>query len=480
MATVFSVILAGGSGSRLWPLSRETYPKQMFKLDDEFTLFQKTFLRLCTVIDDKNIVTCANMKHASAIKEQLKNIQEKFCRQKEYKLLTEPLCKNTAPALTLAVNYIKDNLTISSQSPIILAVPSDHIIPDRDEFAQIIEKGIKLAKEGYIVSFSGETDTIDENFGYIKTRKNAKIEEIEPNALKAVKFIEKPTTKEEKNELKGKFFINTGIYMFSAETYLNELKKHAPNIFKAFEQQDIERTIPSVPLKTYEHISDISIDYALMEKTKKLVTIPFNTQWNDIGSWDAIYKIANRDEKGNYFVGKTIDIDSENSMVYSTSKTVATLGLKNAVVVETEDAILVCDKENTNGIKNIYKKLNGKNTTAKEIHKTVYRPWGYYTVLEEGTGFLTKCIVVNPNAKLSIQLHHHRSEHWTILEGLATVVKGNKTYRLEAGNSIDIGIEEVHSLQNLEGEQLKVLEIQQGDILDENDIERLEDIYGRA
>lgn len=479
MATVFSVILAGGSGSRLWPLSRATYPKQMFKLEDDYTLFQQTFLRVASVIDDKNIITCANMKHASAIKEQLKVLQEKFSRQTEYKLITEPLVKNTAPALALSVKYAQ-SLMLSKRSPIILAVPSDHIIPNREEFAQIIEKGIKLAEAGYIVSFSKITDEIDENFGYIKARKNAKIEEISQEALKVTKFIEKPSTKDAKAELKGKLYINTGIYMFSAETYLEELKKFEPKLYTAITNQKIEKSIPSMPLSTYEEISDISVDYAIMEKSKKMVTIPFNTEWKDIGSWDAIYEIAQKDENGNYFVGKTLDIDSENSMVYSTHKTVATLGLKDAIVVETEDAVLICDKKSTNGIKNIYKKLNGKNTTAKEIHKTVYRPWGYYTVLEEGNGFLTKCIVVNPEAKLSIQLHHHRSEHWIILEGTATVVKGDKTYTLEAGTSIDIGIEEIHSLQNLHGEQLKVLEIQQGDILDENDIERIEDIYGRA
>ncbi len=479
MATVFSVILAGGSGSRLWPLSRETYPKQMFKLDNEYTLFQQTFLRLTEIIDDKNIITCANMKHASAIKEQLKVLQEKFCRQAEYKLLTEPVCKNTAPALALAVKYAK-SLMLSNKSPIILAVPSDHIIPDREKFAEIIQKGIKLAQEGYIVSFSQPTEDIDENFGYLKVRKNAKINEFEPDAFKVTKFIEKPKSKEDKSELKGKLFVNTGIYMFSAETYLEELKKQEPKIFNILEKEKITATIPSVPLNSYEQMSDISIDYAIMEKSKKLVTIPFETDWKDIGSWDAIYEISTKDEKGNYFVGQTLDIDSENSMVYSTHKKVATLGLKNTIVVETEDAVLVCDRNNTNGIKNIYKKLSGKNTTAKEIHKTVHRPWGYYTVLEEGVGFLTKCIVVNPQAKLSIQLHHHRSEHWIILEGTATVIKGNKTHKLEAGTSIDIGVEEIHSLQNLDNDQLKVLEIQQGDILDENDIERLEDIYGRA
>ena len=480
MAGVYSVILAGGLGSRLWPLSRASYPKQIFKLNDEYTLFQQTFLRLASVVDDKNILTTANIKHSSAIKEQLKILQEKFCRKSEYKMLTEPIFKNTAAALVLAVKYIeytnKDNVI----EPVIIAVPCDHYIPDRIKFANLIEKGIKLAKAGYIVSFSQLTDKIDENFGYIKARRNSSLEEIDNDALKVTSFIEKPISNEDKKKLKGKFYINTGIYIFSVKTFLEEMKKSAPGILNIFKNEKIDTTIPSVPLSTYNESEDISIDYALMEKTKKLVTIPFETDWKDIGSWDAIYEISPKDKNKNCIIGRVIDINSENSLIYSTSKTVATMGLKDTAVIETEDAILVCGKNNIKGIKKIYNKLNGKNTTAKDIHKTVFRPWGCYSVLEEGSGFLTKCIIVNPNAKLSVQLHHHRSEHWIILEGKAHILKGNKFYDLEAGQSIDIGIEEIHSLQNLSNEQLKVLEVQQGDILDESDIERIEDIYGRV
>ena len=480
VASVYCIILAGGSGSRLWPVSREMFPKQMFKLDEEYTLFFIFFLNIANIVDDKNIITTTNVKYASAIKEQLKVLQNKFCRNKEYNIITEPIFRNTAPAMTIAVKYIKDKLNYSAEPPIILTVPSDQLITDREQFSILIEKGINLAKAGYIVSFGTETTAINPNFGYIKTRKNAQITEIEPTALKAIKFIEKPTSKEQQENLKGRFFVNSGIYMFNTETFFSELKKHSPEIYKNIQNKNIENTIPSIPLNDYEQIIDISIDYALMEKSKKLVTIPLNTEWKDIGSWNAIYEISQKDENGNYLSGKVIDIDSKDSMVFATSKIVATLGLKDTFVVETEDAILVSDKSSLGGIKNIYKKLNGKNSSKKEIHKTVYRPWGYYTVLENGNGFLTKCITVNPNAKLSVQLHHHRSEHWIILEGEATILKGKEFVKLQAGESIDIAIEEIHSLQNFGTEQLKVLEIQQGDILDENDIERLEDIYGRA
>lgn len=480
MTVLYSIILAGGLGKRLWPISRELSPKQMLKLDSEYTLFQKTFLNLATIIDDKNIITTTNIKFISSIKEQLKIIQEKFSRKSEYKVLSEPIYKNTAPSVSMAVKYISESISYGYSEPVILVAPTDQIIQNREQYTSILEKGIKLAKEGYIVSFATETKEINENFGYIKARKNPKITAIEPEALKVTSFIEKPSKKEIKELNKNKIYVNSGLYMFTPSTYFQELRKNSPEIFNVINEISVKSTIPSINLKEYELFPDISIDYAIMEKCKKIAMINLNSNWKDIGSWDAIYEISEKDEDGNCIIGKTIDKDSKNSLIYSTSKLTATMGLKNKVVIVTEDAILVCDKNKTDNIKKLYKKLNGKNSKTKEIHKTVYRPWGYYTVLENGTGFLTKCITVNPNSKLSVQLHHHRSEHWIILEGEATVIKGNDKYKLQAGESIDIEIEEIHSLQNFGTEQLKVLEIQQGDILDENDIERLEDIYGRV
>ncbi len=480
MTTLYCVILAGGAGSRLWPLSRTAYPKQNFKFDNDYSLFQQTFLRLARVADDKNIITATNVKHLSVIKEQLNIIKEKFGRKLDYKIISEPEFRNTASALAISVKYIADNAIYTGESPIIAAVPSDQIIPEKELLISLIEKGIKLADNGYIVCFATPTEEIDENFGYIKARKNKNLSAIDSDALKVSNFIEKPKTKKQKELLTGKIYKNAGIYMFSAKTFMEEMKKNAPETYKLVEKENINTSIPSVSLAQYEKFKDISVDYSIMEKTKKLAMLPFESNWTDIGSWDAIHEILPKDEKNNCFVGKTIDLGSENSLVYSSSKIVATLGLKDCVVVETEDAILVCDKNNTGDIKKIYEKLNGKNASAREIHKTVYRPWGYYTVLEEGEGFLTKCIVVNPNAKLSLQRHNHRSEHWIILEGEATVIKGEDTYTLEAGNSIDINIQEIHSLQNLSDKQIKILEVQQGDILDENDIERLQDIYGRV
>ncbi len=480
MTALYCVILAGGSKNGLWPLSTETLYKQKFNFNSACTLFQQTFLNVASLIDDKNIITTTNVKYNSIIKEQLKTIQEKFCRKTEYKVLSEPIFRNTAPAVSLAVQYIKDELSFFSSSAVILVVPSDMFIMNREEFFSYIEKGVKLANEGYIVTFGSETSDINEKFGYIKARKLTQISNVEESALKVSKFVEKPVSKEIKDDLKGRIYVNSGMYMFSIETYLTELKKCAPDIYKHISDKVVKNTTPSISLTDYEKIPNISIDYAIMEKSKKLALVPLNSKWIDICSWNALYDISDKDENGNCFYGKTADIDSKNSIVYSTSKLIATLGLKNTIVAETEDAVMVCGRDNTEGIKKISKKLNAKNSSEKEIHKTEYRPWGYYNVLESGNGFLTKCITVNPNAKLSIQLHHHRSEHWIVLEGEATVIKGKETVKLSSGESIDIAIEEIHSLQNFGKEQLKVLEIQQGDILDENDIERLEDIYGRV
>lgn len=479
MSGLYSIILAGGQGSRLWPLSREMSPKQMFKINNEFSLFQQTFLKLAGIVDDKNIITTTNVKYVSDVKEQLNVLKEKFSRKRPYQVLSEPISRNTAPAIALGTKYISDKYSQFSQ-PVIIAAPSDQIIYNREDFVNIIEKGVKLAQNGYIVSFVTETKEINENFGYVKLRKVPKIYEIEPSALKVTEFTEKPSKKKQLEKLKGKFYINSGIYMFTPQTLFSELKKYSPEIYKIIINEKIEDSIPSVSLSTYQNMPDISIDYAIMEKTNKLAAIILDTKWKDIGSWDTIYELLNKDKSGNVTEGNVIKSECTNSMIYSTSKLIAAMGLNDTFVVETQDAVLVCERNNLNGIQKIYKKLNNKNTKTKEIHKTVYRPWGYYTVLEDGDGFLTKCITVNPESKLSLQLHHHRSEHWVVLEGEATIIKGEETYKLNPGESINIDIEEIHSLQNLSKEQLKIIEIQQGEILDENDIERLEDIYGRV
>ena len=477
---LYGLILAGGSGSRLWPMSREMYPKQLLKICSDSTLFQSTFKRLVNNVDDKRIFSITNVKHCSNIKMQLSELQEKFCRKTEYKVITEPVGKNTAPAIALATQYIK-NLSEKNKDSIILVVPSDHMISDEIEFSNTVEKGIKLAKEGYIVTFGVVPQKVDTGFGYIKTGKNAKIQGFVKTALKVTEFKEKPDFKTAKEYVdSGKYYWNSGIFMFKVSTFLSELKKHSPEILNILKTATLTDKEPTIEYEIFKNMPDISIDYAVMEKSNKIALLPLDCGWNDLGSWQAIYDVSQKDKNGNYITGNVIDFDSKNSMIYSNSKLITTIGLNDTVVIETEDAILVCDKNRTQDVKKVYEKLKDKNDPTHQIHKTVYRPWGYYTVMQQGKGFLTKCIVVNPEAKLSLQKHFFRSEHWVILEGKALVIKDGKEYILKSGDNINIAIEEVHSLQNPYDEPLKVLEVQKGDRLEEDDIVRIEDIYGRA
>ena len=477
---LYGLILAGGSGSRLWPMSREMYPKQLLKIGGDSTLFQSTFKRLVDTIDDKRIFSITNVKHASNVKIQLSELQNKFCRKSEYKVITEPVGRNTAPAIALAAQYIKNHAG-KGKDPIILVVPSDHVISDNLEFSNTITKGVKLAKEGYIVTFGIVPQRVDTGFGYIKTAKNAKIESFVKSGLKVSEFKEKPDFETAQKYVKsGKYFWNAGIFMFKASTFLAELKKYSPEILNILKSAQLSDKEPTIDYEIFNTMPDISVDYAVMEKSKKIALLPLDCGWNDLGSWQAIYDVSEKDKNGNYITGNVIDVDSKNSMIYSTSKLVTTIGLEDTVVIETEDALLVCDKNRTQDVKKIYEKLKNKNDPAHQIHKTVYRPWGFYTVMQQGEGFLTKCIGVNPNAKLSLQKHFHRSEHWVVLEGQALVIKGDEKYELSPGESINIGIEEVHSLQNPYDKPLKILEVQKGDRLEEDDIVRLEDMYGRA
>lgn len=483
ISNIYAVILAGGSGSRLWPLSREIHPKQLMKIDYNYTLFQSAFMRLINCVDDKNILSVTNVKLESQVKTQLKEMQEKFCRNSSYRVITEPECKNTAPAIALAVKYIeklhKDRNC--KDDPIIITVPSDNLIIDNEKYNEALCEGIKLAQENYIATFGVKPDKPDTGLGYIKAKNNRKIKTIAANGLKVEEYIEKPDH-ETAVELvdSDRYYYNSGMFVFKASVMMGEIKKYRPEIYNIIKNAKISSQTPTIPYQDFKEMPDISIDYAVMEESRKLAMIPLESDWKDVGSWEAVYDISEKDDNGNYIMGNVLDLDSENSLVYSTSKLITTIGLKNTVVVETEDAVLVCDKDRANDVKKIVSHLRETNDETQYSHKTVYRPWGYYQVLNEGSGFLTKCIYVNPGAKLSVQLHHHRNEHWVVLEGKAFVLKGEECFELDKGESIDIDVEEKHSLQNPYEEPLKILEVQQGDILDENDIERFEDMYGRV
>ena len=462
---MYGIILAGGSGSRLWPLSRELCPKQLLNITGEKSLLQATFERLQHLMPDENILNITNTKHLANVRMQLKDYYAAPI------ILSEPVSKNTAPAAAVSVKYISEN---KNSDEIILVVPSDHLIHDVQKFSEAIEKGKQLAEQGFVVTFGVEPSYCETGFGYIKTSEKI------GDGFKVEKFVEKPDLKTAQKYLQDKtMFWNSGIFMFKPSVFFNELKRHAGNIFEITEKIDFKNS-EEIPFVEFDKMPNISLDYALMEKSDNLVMIKLENDWKDLGSWDAIYDISPKDNSGNVFVGHVLDEGSKNSLVYSSSKLVATIGLEDIVLVETEDAILACRKDKTQDVKHIYETLKQQNDNTHLVHKTVYRPWGFYTVIAQGEGFLTKIIHVNPKQRLSLQSHNHRSEHWVVLNGTAMVVLDSKELILNSGHSVDIPIKAIHSLQNPYDEAVEVIEIQKGDLLIEEDIIRYEDIYGRA
>lgn len=462
---MYGIILAGGSGSRLWPLSRELYPKQLLNLVSNESLLQTTFERLNYCMPKENIISTTNTKHVANVRMQLSELTENPI------ILGEPVAKNTAPAIVLATKYI---IQKSASDPIILAVPSDLLIKDNEKFVSTIKKGEKLAQEGYIVTFGIKPDYPETGYGYIDTAEKI------GDGFKVKKFVEKPNIETAKEYLKqNTFYWNSGIFMFKASTILNETVKHATEIAKVSEEFDFSES-NQIPFINFDKMPNISIDYAVMEKSDNIALVKLESDWYDIGSWQAIYNVSKKDENGNVFVGHVLDQNSKNSFVYASSKLVTTIGLEDTVIVETEDAILACKKDKTQEVKQIYETLKKQNDNTHLVHKTVYRPWGFYTVIAQGEGFLTKIIHVNPGQKLSVQSHNFRSEHWVILSGTAKVVLEGKELILSPGHSIDIPLKAIHSLQNPFDKDIEIIEVQKGDPLIEEDIIRYEDMYGRA
>lgn len=456
---MFGIILAGGSGSRLWPLSRELYPKQLLNLCAEKSLLQSTFERLNKFIPAQNIISITNTKHNANVRMQLGELSQNSI------ILSEPISKNTAPAIAMGVKYIAET---SNDDEIILVVPSDLQITNDEKFIQSVQEAQKLAEQGFIVTFGVTPDYAETGFGYIHCEDG-----------RVTEFTEKPDSETaEKYIQNGNYFWNSGIFMFKTSTIINELEHYSPEIAKI--TKNLSCSEKTVPFTEFEKMPNISIDYAVMEKSKNIRMVELQSDWKDLGSWKSIYEVSPKDENNNVFVGHVLDKDSKNSFIYSSSKLVATIGLEDTVIVETEDAILACKKDKTQEVKQIYETLKEQHDGTQKVHKTVYRPWGFYTVIAEGKGFQTKIIHVNIGQKLSVQSHNHRSEHWVVLSGMAKVVLEGKDHILSPGHSIDIGVKAIHSLQNPFEEDLEIIEIQKGDILSEDDIIRYEDMYGRV
>ena len=459
-----SIILAGGSGSRLWPLSREEYPKQLLSFDKEQSLLQKTFNRLCTFSKPADIVTVTNIKHYSNIKLQLNKIDSSNV------VIGEPFGKNTAPAIASTLQYFIQQVC---EDDVVLIVPSDHLIKDIDGFNKTVEQGKDLAEQGYIVTFGIKPTYPETGYGYIKTEKAISV------GYKVEKFVEKPNFETAKKYLdSGNYYWNGGIFMGKISTFLNEFKKYASDIYMHLGTLDFSNST-QINFSVYEKMPSISIDYAIMEKSDKIALVELQSDWNDLGSWQSIFNVKEKDENGNVLTGKVVVDNVKNSFIYSQKEVVAVSSLENIILVETKDAIMACKLDESQNVKKLYEKLKAKESDTIKLHKTVFRPWGYYTCMNSGDGYLTKTICVMPKHKLSVQSHNHRSEHWVVLEGTALVLKDGKEYNVYAGDSIDIPLGAKHSLQNPYDKELKIIEIQKGDYISEDDIIRYEDCYGR-
>lgn len=455
------IILAGGSGSRLWPLSREMTPKQLMKIEQDSSLLQNSLQRVLSCEGVDEIIAVANIKNYGDVKMQLKSID------KNVKVIAEPSTKNTAPAIASALSCFKPDDTV-------LIVPSDHLIHEVNKFAESINSANNLVQEGYIVTFGVMPYYPETGYGYIKTSGTVL------NGYKVEKFIEKPDISQAVSFFKStNYYWNGGIFMAKVSTLIEEYEKYAPEIYESL--KDLTFTDGyKIEYSSYQNIKPISIDYAIMEKSDKLALVELLSDWKDVGSWQSLYEVKQKDINGNVISGNVITNDVKNSFIYSQKELVAVSGLDDVIIVETEDAILACNRKNSQGVKEIVNKLKMTDSETLQLHKTMFRPWGYYTCMNSGEGYLTKTICVMPKQKLSLQSHAHRSEHWVVLEGTATVILGDDEHTVEAGDSIDIPVGVKHSLQNHTDMELKIIEVQKGDYLSEDDIVRYSDIYGRV
>jgi len=456
---LYGVILAGGSGTRLWPISRELYPKQLLKLFGNKTLIQQTFSRLKKLIPPKKIYIITNKSFEEDIYLQLKRLG-----MIKENILVEPAQRNTAPAIALASKKIFNK----DKSAIILTCPADHLIKPDKEFIRAVKIAFPVAQKNFLVTFGIAPTHPSSEYGYIKTKSKIKKQKSKIIGYQIEKFIEKPDKEEAEDLIKKGGLWNSGIFIWKAKIILQEIRKNLPEVYKAIESQ------------SYLSLQPVSIDKGILEHSKKIRAIPANFQWQDIGSWKSLYQLLPKDASQNVLNEKVLESGCQNCLIYGSQKRiVAAIGLEDLIVVDTEDAVLVSHKEKTHEVKELLERMKKNNFPQYLQHPTIYRPWGSFTVIEEGKNFKVKKVVIKPKEKLSLQFHKQRSEHWVVLKGLAKVELNDKIFYLKPHQSIDIPVEAKHRLINPGRENLEIIEIQNGEYLGEDDIIRFEDKYNR-
>jgi len=467
---IIPVILSGGSGTRLWPLSRKQYPKQYLPLAGDNTMLQETILRLSGLDNLANPIIICNANHRFLVAEQ--------CQQIDIEnpvILLEPVGRNTAPAIAAAaLQSLKQ-----TDDAVLLVLSADHVIQDVEAFHQAINIASQQAQAGKLATFGIVPTDANTGYGYIKSSVDSN-----NGAHEVEEFVEKPNLETAEKYLEqGNYLWNSGMFMFKATTLIDELTTHSPDIVKSVSdavnnaKQDLD--FIRLDKQAFEASPSDSIDYALMEKSDNVVVAPLDAQWNDIGSWSALHDIGTKDANGNVIKGDVIAQDTTNTYINANHHMVATIGVDNLIIVDTPDATFIATQDKAQEVKSIVESLQAKGRDEGTMHRKVFRPWGWYDSIESGKHFQVKRLHVNPGAKLSLQMHHKRAEHWVVVSGIATAINGEDVLTLKEGDSTYIPIGTTHALENHTDEILEIIEVQSGTYLGEDDIVRFDDIYGR-
>jgi mannose-1-phosphate guanylyltransferase/mannose-6-phosphate isomerase len=462
---VYSVLLAGGTGSRLWPISRELYPKQLVNLVGADSLVQSTIKRLLPELDAANVRIVCGEEHFYEIARHLEEIKVPAAG----KIISEPCGRNTAPAILLAtLNILK-----KEKDAVVLVFPSDHVIRDAEGFRERLKKAVSLAQKNYIVTFGIKPDAPETGYGYIEGAKR-----VDKDALAVKRFVEKPDEKTAEKYLKaGNFFWNSGMFAFKASVMISEFRTYESALLK--KMQKIVSSRAKITAAQYCELPDISIDYAIMEKTKKGVVLPSDFGWSDIGSWKSLYDFLPKGDFNNVVEGDVILQETSNCFIRADNRLIVANDLQDIVIVETPDTVFVSGLQKSKNVKSIVSDLKKQGRKECKAHLKVYRPWGTYTILEENGNTKIKRIVVYPGAKLSMQMHHHRSEHWIVVHGTAKIVNGDQVIFLEENQSTYVPKTTRHRLENPGKVPLHLIEVQIGPYLEEDDIVRYGDDFGR-
>lgn len=468
-------ILCGGAGSRLWPVSRELHPKPFIRLADGQSLLQKAWLRGAALPNAIEILTVTNRELFFKTEDEYQELASAVLPGLTNSYILEPFGRNTAPAIAAASLRVAAS---HGEDTLMLVLAADHLIADQVAFSKAVAQATLLAQQGKLVTFGIQPEAPETGYGYIEAEDN-----------KVLRFVEKPNLEKAKEYVNsGRYFWNSGMFCFSAGTMLREMELHCPDILaatraclaKSRNAEGKNFTQTELSPAEFDQVRDDSIDYAVMEKSSNVAVVPCSIGWSDIGSWSALGDLTAADSDGNRIEGETILHDVSNCFIQSSERMVGAVGISNLIIIDTPDAILVADKNRAQDVKHLYTNLKAEGHEAHKLHRTVYRPWGTYTILEESTRFKIKRIEVKPGGKLSLQMHHHRSEHWVVVVGMAKVTNGDNEILVNTNESTYIPAGHKHRLENVGVVPLVMIEVQSGEYLGEDDIVRFEDQYGRT